>query len=138
MTQREAIPISPDEKDTTSGANMGTMEQDLRRRLAAFPRDANSWYLLGKHLSSRGRHEEAEMALRKAISLNPKPSHFWSELERVLMDLGASAGTESPSDGFDDVSPCISCPEYTYYGCSRGQQCDVLLRWRTVMAKLVQ
>ena len=138
MTQREELPVSADEKMHASGVSMSTMEQDLRRRVATFPRDANAWFLLGKHLSTRGRHDEAEMAIRKALSINPKPTHFWKELERVLMDQGRSAGTDSPSTGFDDVSPCVSCPDYTYYGCSRGHQCNTLLKWRAVMARLAQ
>jgi len=138
MTQREELPVSADAKVQASGVSMSTMEQDLRRRLATFPNDANAWYLLGKYLSSQGRHDEAEMAIRKALSLNPKPTQFWSELERVLMDQGRSAGAESSSDGIDDVSPCVSCEDYTYYGCSRGQQCNKLLKWRAVIARLVQ
>ncbi len=138
MTQREELPASADEKMHASGVSTSTMEQDLRLRIATFPRDANAWFLLGKFLSSRGRHDEAEMALRKALSLNPKPTHFWKELERILMDQGRSAGMSSSSDGFDDVSPCVSCPDYTYYGCSKGQQCNTLLKWRAVMARLTQ
>jgi fumarylacetoacetate (FAA) hydrolase family protein len=34
------------------------------------------------------RYNEAEAALRKAISINNSPGHFWSELILVLQDIG--------------------------------------------------
>ncbi len=122
-------------------------EDDLRRRLSAFPRDSQSWYNLGRYLHSIGRLKEAEAALRKAISLNPRPPHFWSELESILTSLGRPTKArladsirdriadlrmdeERADVTTDDVSPCVSCKEYTYYGCSRGKVCDLLLRWR--------
>ena len=63
-------------------------EKDLRTRLRTFPRDAKTWYFLGCHLRMDRRYNEAEAALRKAISLNHAPSHFWSELVLVLQDIG--------------------------------------------------
>jgi tetratricopeptide (TPR) repeat protein len=122
-------------------------EDDLRRRLSAFPRDAQSWCNLGRHLHSIGRLKEAEAALRKAISLNPRPPHFWRELEGILTALGRPP-KDRTSDSIrdrlanlrriekkvdattDDVSPCVSCKDYTYYGCSRGKACDLILKWR--------
>ncbi|MFQ5832050.1 MAG: tetratricopeptide repeat protein [Candidatus Thorarchaeota archaeon] len=130
-------------------------EDDLRRRLSAFPRDAQSWYSLGRHLRSLSRFEEAEAALRKAISINPRPPHFWLELEGTLVALGKRdveparpKSRDSVADSLDslrrierrglrdggDVSPCISCKDYTYYGCSRGQVCEAILKWRSEMA----
>ncbi|MHA1904684.1 MAG: hypothetical protein ACW968_11600 [Candidatus Thorarchaeota archaeon] len=63
-------------------------EKDLRTRLRAFPRDAKTWYFLGCHLRMDRRYNEAEAALRKAISINNTPGHFWSELVLVLQDIG--------------------------------------------------
>ncbi|MFX1416557.1 MAG: tetratricopeptide repeat protein, partial [Promethearchaeota archaeon] len=88
MTQKE--------NTTNIGPTMGSAvptkttayEDDLRRRLSAFPRDSQSWYSLGCYLHSIGRLKEAEEALRKAISLNPQPPHFWRELESILTSLG--------------------------------------------------
>ncbi len=129
-------------------------EDDLRRRLSAFPRDAQSWYSLGRHLRTLSRFEEAEAALRKAISINPRPPHFWLELEGTLVDLGkrteettTTKSRDSVADSLEslrriekrtlrdarEVSPCISCKDYTYYGCSRGQVCDAILKWRSEM-----
>jgi hypothetical protein len=34
-----------------------------------------------------------------------------------------------------DVSPCVSCEHYTYYGCSKGQSCDALLNWRASLLR---
>ncbi|MHA2163092.1 MAG: hypothetical protein ACXABF_11770, partial [Candidatus Thorarchaeota archaeon] len=47
-----------------------------------------TWYFLGCHLRMDRRYNEAEAALRKAISINHSPSHFWSELVLVLEDIG--------------------------------------------------
>lgn len=130
-------------------------ESDLRTRLKTFPRDAQSWYSLGTLLRSTGRLEEAESSLRRAISLNPGPTHFWDELARALMDLGRieeayqlyDGGARSSSASLkkelqelkqlerkidaEDTAPCISCPDYSYYGCSKGQMCDAIIQWRS-------
>ncbi len=131
---------------SVSPLKMTAYESDLRRRLAAFPRNAHAWFSLGKHLSLRGRHREAENAIRKAISLNPQPKEFWEELEKTLSQLGKTniideidrkidrlKQIEKHVDGVtaSEISPCVSCEYYTYYGCSKGHSCDALLSWRT-------
>ena len=129
-------------------------ESDLRTRLKTFPRDAQSWYSLGTLLRSGDRLEEAESSLRRAISLNPGPTHFWDELARILMDMGRieeayqlyDGGARSSSASLkkelqelkqlerkvdaEETSPCISCPDYSYYGCSKGRSCSMILQWR--------
>lgn len=135
-------------------------EADLRTRLRTFPRDAQTWFTLGAYLRSVGRLEEAEEALRKAISLNPGPTHFWEELTRILMGLGrldeayhlydsgrraASSSIkkelekmqqlEKTIDDTDETSPCISCKDYSYYGCSKGGMCGSIVQWRTKIQK---
>ncbi|MHA1614107.1 MAG: tetratricopeptide repeat protein [Candidatus Thorarchaeota archaeon] len=129
-------------------------ESDLRTRLKTFPRDAQSWFSLGTLLRSGDRLEEAESSLRRAISLNPGPTHFWDELARVLMDMGRiedayqlyDGGARSSSKSLkkelenlrnlerkvnaEETSPCISCPDYSYYGCSKGGTCSMILQWR--------
>jgi len=130
-------------------------ESDLRIRLKTFPRDAQSWYSLGSLLRSGDRFEEAESSLRRAISLNPGPTHFWDELARVLMDMGRieeayqlyDGGARSSSTSLkkeledlrqlerkvdaEETSPCIACPDYSYYGCSKGQTCNAIIQWRS-------
>ena len=130
-------------------------ESDLRTRLKTFPRDAQSWYTLGSLLRSSGNFEEAESSLRRAISLNPGPTHFWDELARTLMDMGRieeayqlyDGGTKRASSSIkkeledlrqlerkidaEETSPCISCTDYSYYGCSKGKSCDAIIRWRS-------
>ena len=139
-------------------------EADLRTRLATFPRDVLAWFALGRYLRSVGRLAEAEDALRKVVSINPGPVPFWEELALTLVDLGRideayticdknlrqnddsiqkrvaelrklerSADSELPSE----TSPCVACPEYTYYGCSRGSDCDAIVRWRSAMANIM-
>ena len=139
-------------------------EADLRTRIATFPRDVLAWFALGRYLRSVGRLKEAEDALRKAVSINPGPVPIWEELALTLVDLGRideayaicdqnlrqnddsikkrvaelkklerSADSEYP----EETSPCIACPEYTYYGCSRGSDCDAIVRWRSAMANLM-
>jgi len=138
-------------------------ESDLRTRLATFPRDVLTWFVLGKYLRSVGRLKEAEEALRKAVSINPGPIPFWEELALTLVDLGRldeayticdksmrknddpirkrlnelrklerSADAAYP----EETSPCVACPEYTYYGCSRGAECDAIVRWRSAMSNV--
>jgi hypothetical protein len=96
-----------------------------------------------------------------AVTLNPGPLPFWEELALTLVDLGRideayticdknlrknadsiqrrleelrkierSVTAEYPAE----TSPCVACPEYTYYGCSRGSECDAIVRWRSAIA----
>jgi tetratricopeptide (TPR) repeat protein len=152
--------IQREETNKTTAATINdrlstVRESDLRTRLKTFPRDAQSWYSLGSLLRIAGNLEEAEAALRKAISLNPSPTHFWEELARILMDTGriedayhlydgsircASASIKKALDDHrkidhhldtDSTSPCVACPDYSYYGCSKGGTCSTILQWRT-------
>jgi tetratricopeptide (TPR) repeat protein len=141
--------------DSVSPLKMSAYESDLRRRIATFPRDAHTWFSLGKYLNTRGRHREAEEAIRKAISLNPRPKQYWEELEEVLSLLKKTSIVEEIDQRIDrlkkleesvngagssrissDVSPCVSCEHYTYYGCSKGQSCDALLTWRAHLLRV--
>jgi cytochrome c-type biogenesis protein CcmH/NrfG len=139
--------------ESVSPLKMSVYESDLRRRIAAFPRDSYAWFSLGQHLVSRGRHHEAEGAIRKAISLNPQPRQYWEELDKVLSILRGSNIIDEIDRRIDrlkeieesieaadalprtDISPCVSCEYYTYYGCSKGQSCDMLIHWRTKMVR---
>jgi len=135
--------------DSVSPLKMSAYESDLRRRIATFPRDAHTWFSLGKYLHTKGRHREAEGAIRKAISLNPQPKQYWEELEEVLSHLKKTGIVKEIDQRIDrlkkleesvdgagssrvssEVSPCVSCEHYTYYGCSKGQSCEILLSWR--------
>ena len=137
-------------------------ESDLRMRLRTFPRDAQTWYTLGSYLRSIGRFEEAEEALRKAITLNPGPTHFQEELARILMDqgrldeayqildcrgVGSIVSLKDEINTFREVesqvsqeaevtSPCVACHDYTYYGCSKGGACDSIIHWRAKIRQL--
>ncbi|MHA2025064.1 MAG: tetratricopeptide repeat protein [Candidatus Thorarchaeota archaeon] len=161
MIRRDESTDSTPTSATTTKNSSATYESDLRRRLATFPRDVLAWFALGKYLRSVGRLKEAEESLRKATSLNPGPMPFWEELALTLVDLGRideayticdknlrknedsinrrleelrkierSADTAYPVE----TSPCVACPEYTYYGCSRGTECDAIVRWRLAIA----
>lgn len=143
-------------------------EHNLRLRISTFPNDSHSWFLLGCVLRKQERYKESEQALRRAVTLNPAPTVFWSELACVLEDLGHSPidperlrdiGAEHPESlqpvdlvtrlrqsKKDDslrrseaiprinahlTSPCVSCPDYTYYGCRRQEACTRLIEWRS-------
>lgn len=147
----DSIPYNQHQQNIT-----GTLsEQDLRTRLRTFPKDAQTWYRLGKLLRTGSKLKSAEDALRKAISINPSPPHFWLELARVLDDLGVSSEATNirqrlvtkakdldvsslratieaskMKDSLVSVSPCISCSHYTYYGCSKKELCSELKEWR--------
>ena len=144
------------------------MEQNLRTRLSTFPNDSHTWFILGCLLRKKGKLEDAERALRRAVTLNPSPMMFWAELAlvmnmlghgivdaEVLSRLGAEQPESTPSEkllrnldatrGNDSIrkseaiprinshltSPCVSCPDYTYYGCRRQEACEDLIAWRT-------
>ncbi|TFF93224.1 hypothetical protein EU546_06475 [Candidatus Thorarchaeota archaeon] len=74
----EAANLSPDTK------SKAVLEKDLRTRIATFPDDAQSWYLLSCVLESDAKYDEAEAALRRAIELNPHPPHFQKKLASLL------------------------------------------------------
>ncbi|MHA1943770.1 MAG: tetratricopeptide repeat protein [Candidatus Thorarchaeota archaeon] len=163
MIRRDESNDSTPTSATTSKNSSVMYESDLRTRLATFPRDVLAWFALGKYLRSLGRLKEAEEALRKAVLLNPGPIPFWEELALTLVDLGQldeayticdkrmrknddsiqkrleelkkierSVDSKYP----EETSPCIACPEYTYYGCSRGEECDAIVRWRSAMSNV--
>jgi tetratricopeptide (TPR) repeat protein len=164
MTTRNESPDSPPKLASTAKTSSAIYESDLRTRISTFPRDVLAWFALGRYLRSVGRLKEAEEALRKAVSINPGPTPFWEELALTLVDLGRideayticdrnlrkntdsiqkrvaelrkmerSADAQLPAE----TSPCVACPEYTYYGCSRGNECDVIVRWRSAMANVM-
>ncbi|KXH75660.1 MAG: hypothetical protein AM326_08815 [Candidatus Thorarchaeota archaeon SMTZ-45] len=164
MIQRKESSDSTPTMASTTKTSSAIYEADLRTRLATFPRDVLAWFALGRYLRSVGRLREAEDALRKAVAINPKPMPFWEELALTLVDLGRideayaicdknlrrnddsiqkrvaelrrlerSADTQYPAE----TSPCVACPEYTYYGCSRGAECDAIVRWRSAMANIM-
>lgn len=146
----------------SSNGPSSVTESDLRMRLRTFPRDAQTWYKLGFYLRSIKRLEEAEEALRKAISLNPGPTHFHEELSLILIALGRldeayrhldgrrssvsgslSAEVESLREidreivnELDIVSPCVECADYSYYGCSKGASCQLVMEWRTKIRQM--
>ncbi|MHA1960485.1 MAG: tetratricopeptide repeat protein, partial [Candidatus Thorarchaeota archaeon] len=143
---------SSDSRATTSP----TYESDLQIRVTAFPSDAQSWFLLGCHLRLESRPAEAERALRKALSLEPERVHYWIEFALVLDDLGHKEESadilhhfrqsmkSGPSDSVvasleatrsideslngapDDTALCVSCSDFTFYGCRRSEPCDRL------------
>jgi tetratricopeptide (TPR) repeat protein len=147
---------------TISDRPSAVTESDLRLRLRTFPRDAQTWCTLGSYLHSMGRLEEAEDALRKAISLNPGPAHFHEKLGLILMALGRldeayrfldhrrSGSTDtlngevnslreiekSVDEEVNVVSPCVECPDYSYYGCSKGGACESVQLWRSKIRQI--
>ncbi|MFW9849647.1 MAG: tetratricopeptide repeat protein [Candidatus Thorarchaeota archaeon] len=166
--QRNDIETETSKKIPSRSIVDNAMEQNLRTRLSTFPNDAHTWFILGCLLRKKGKLEDAERSLRRAVTLNPEPIMFWAELAlvmnmlghgvvdpEVLKRLGAEHPESSPSDELrlqldetrsDDslrkseaipritshlTSPCVSCPEYTYYGCRQQDPCEDLLRWRT-------
>jgi hypothetical protein len=160
MIKREDASKTP--LTTSNDRPSAVMESDLRMRLRTFPRDAQAWFNLGSHLRSAQRFEEAEEALRKAISLNPGPAHFHQELGLILIALGrldeayhyldgrrsgASGSLSAEAESLreidtiktaevDVVSPCVECPAYSYYGCSKGASCELVMEWRTKVRQL--
>jgi hypothetical protein len=160
MIKREDTSKTP--STTSNDRPSAVIESDLRMRLRTFPRDAQAWFKLGSHLRSVHRLEEAEEALRKAISLNSGPAHFHQELGFILIALGRldeayryldgrrsgasgslSAEVESLREidraeisELDVISPCVECPDYSYYGCSKGASCQLVMEWRTKIRQL--
>ena len=58
--------------------------------------------------------------------------------EKLLRNLDETRGNDSvrkseaiPRINSHLTSPCVSCPDYTYYGCRRQEACADLLAWRT-------
>ena len=164
MTLRNESSDSTSTLPSTAKTSSAIYEADLRRRIATFPRDVLAWFALGRYLRSVGRLEEAEEALRKAVSINPGPTPFWEELALTLVDLGRideayticdknlrqnddsiqkrvtelrKLERSTDSQYPQETSPCVACPEYTYYGCSRGSECDVIVRWRSAMSNVM-
>ncbi|MFX1482649.1 MAG: tetratricopeptide repeat protein [Promethearchaeota archaeon] len=161
MINRDESSDSTSTSATTSKNSSAIYESDLRTRLATFPRDVLAWFALGKYLRSVGRLKEAEEALRKAVTINPGPIPFWEELALTLVDLGQldeayricdkrmrknndsinrrleelrRLERSAEEDYPQETSPCVACPEYRYYGCSRGKECDAIVRWRSAIA----
>ncbi|MHA2320875.1 MAG: tetratricopeptide repeat protein [Candidatus Thorarchaeota archaeon] len=86
MTLRNESTDSTPKTPTTAKTSSAIYEEDLRRRIATFPRDVLAWFALGRYLRSVGRLREAEKALRKAVLINPGPLPFWEELALTLVD----------------------------------------------------
>ncbi len=167
LDEREILETIADDAVKAS-SNDTAKTRDLKTRVRAFPKDANSWFLLGQHLRKMNNLRGAEGALRKALNLNPLPDAFWIELAKLFSDLGievelADLKNWMSKDGAKaniivsleqtlhleefplllrptsrskvsqcfEVSPCIECPEYRYYGCTRDAPCEDYRRWRS-------
>ena len=117
-------------------------EHDLRIRVAAFPSDAHSWFLLGRILRMSEKYEDSEKALRRSIMIDPKQVHVWLELAAVLDKLGFHADAQAirqnvGEDGsllanleslreMNRFAICMNCDKHTYYGCTHAGECDKL------------
>lgn len=63
-------------------------EQLYRQIIAADPRQADAWHLLGVIGSQLGQHAPALECIQRAIGLNPRSVSFYSNLGNVLHALG--------------------------------------------------
>jgi tetratricopeptide (TPR) repeat protein len=159
MLREETSTSATAEDSTGSKIHISQYERDLRNKLAAFPKDAQTWYYLAIHLRHENRLREAEEALRQAISLNSVPQHFFTELATILErtgrieeankfwerierphyhpKFGGSSTQTTDESHFDDrgISPCLDCEKYTYYGCSQGEPCAKFVVWRACWTK---
>jgi predicted Zn-dependent protease len=64
----------------------------LARAAGLLPGDANVAYALGVAANDTGRHGEARVALRHAVSADPTRYDAWLELARTCAALGDAAG----------------------------------------------
>jgi tetratricopeptide (TPR) repeat protein len=154
---REETNPNHSKETLSSGMNLSVYEEDLRRRVTTFPRDAQGWFYLGSHLRRQKKYHESEAALRRALEINPNPPHIVIELALLLEEMGRTKEADeilsllgrnrerfaiikeierSRQEGGKIepamiTSPCIECRDYTYYGCSRNEPCAKFIVWRS-------
>jgi hypothetical protein len=62
--------------------------------------------------------------------------------QKIVTEISKTRGADSlrkseaiPRINSHLTSPCVSCPDYTYYGCRRQEACADLMEWRAGIEK---
>jgi tetratricopeptide (TPR) repeat protein len=86
------------ERKVTAGARL------LLRMTARYPRSAAVWSLLGVSASALGAHRDAVSCQRRAASLDPAVSVYWSKLAEAERRGGRKAGEGRVADAFAEAA----------------------------------
>ncbi len=109
-------------------------EQALRRAVTLNPAPTVFWSELACVLEDLGHEKVDPQMLKEFGSEHPDSKHPESlidTLERTRYDDGLRKTEAIPRINAHLTSPCVSCQDYTYYGCRRQEACTSLIEWRT-------
>ncbi|MDF1541150.1 MAG: hypothetical protein P1Q69_19790 [Candidatus Thorarchaeota archaeon] len=111
-------------------------ERALRRAVTLNPAPLMFWAELAAVLNGLG-HDVVDPEILQGLGVE-RPD--FDPSASLMHSLGASKDNDSlrkseaiPRINSHQSAPCVSCPDYTYYGCRRQDACADLIRWRTGM-----
>ena len=102
--------------------NLTESEYLYRQALKSEPEAMNTWQLLGLNLHEQGRHQEAVVALEKAIALAPSTGVLYNSLgvvQLALKDFSLAASCFQKAISLDS-----NCTEAQRNLCTVAEQCD--------------
>lgn len=70
--------------EAQSSYDVEGMVTALEEKLKSTPDDAEGWYVLGRAYISFGRNADAEVALRKAVTLSPKDARILAQYAEAI------------------------------------------------------
>ena len=114
--------------------NLEDAERSLRRAVTLNPAPIMFWAELALVMNMLGHGVVDPEVLRRLGAEQPEVSpseKILDELDGTRSDDGLRKSEAIPRINAHLTSPCVSCPDYTYYGCRRQEACAKLLEWRT-------
>jgi len=92
--------------ETKQAPSVNEVIAGLEQKLQDNPDDAGSWRMLGWSYFETGKFAESATAMKRATTLDPKNSEYWSMLGEAL--VMASDGQKVPADAVDAFNKALA------------------------------
>lgn len=101
LRSRDGVPVAPPQPgEAQAVGDVGSMIGGLEKKLAADPKDAKGWSLLGQAYYHVGRYADSVKAYSRAVGLEPGNGEAWSALGEVQVLAGPGGITSDALTSF--------------------------------------